>query len=57
MEKITSYNYMVGKFTEEYPDAEVTVFNTTHCGVVVKAFTQDLNQDNKSDLVEWMLAQ
>ena len=56
-EDSTSYNYMVGKFTEEYPDAEVTVFNTTHCGVVVKAFTQDLNQDNKSDLVEWMLAQ
>ena len=52
-----SYYYMVGSFMKEYPQAEVFVVNTSHGELPYRAFTRDLNEDNKSDLVEWMLYQ
>lgn len=51
-----SYYYMVNKFKEEYPDATVNVMNVSHGEVPYYAFTSDVDKDNKSDLIEWMLS-
>lgn len=37
--------------------SNVTVLNTSHIGVVNETFTMNLNSDNRSDLIEWMLSQ
>lgn len=54
-ESSTSHSYMTGDFRNEYPTAEVYVLNSSHGDLPWDAFNRDLNKDNKSDLIEWML--
>ena len=56
-EDSSSYNYMVGTFKKHFGEENTIVINTSHGGLPKKAFTDDSNKDNKSDLFEWMLAQ
>ena len=56
-EDSASYNYMVGTFKKYFGEENTIVINASHGGLPKKAFTDDSNKDNKSDLFEWMLAQ
>ena len=56
-EDSSSYNYMVGTFKKNFGEENTIVINTSHGALPKKAFTDDSNKDNKSDLFEWMLAQ
>lgn len=52
-----SYNYMSGTFKSVFGKDNLFILNTAHGYVPKVAFTADENNDHKSDLIEWMLAQ
>lgn len=56
-EDSSSYNFTVGTFKNRFGEANTFVRNATHGGLPKAAYTEDLNKDNKSDLMEWMLSQ
>lgn len=56
-EDSSSYNFTVGTFKNRFGEANTFVRNATHGGLPRAAYTEDLNKDNKSDLMEWMLSQ
>lgn len=56
-EDANSYNFTVSKFKSRFGEANTFVRNTSHGAVPRVAYTEDLNKDNKSDLMEWMLRQ
>ena len=56
-EDSSSYNFTVGTFKNKFGEANTFVRNATHGGLPKAAYTEDLNKDNKSDLMEWMLSQ
>lgn len=56
-EDSSSYNFTVGTFKKRFGEANTFVRNATHGGLPKAAYTEDLNKDNKSDLMEWMLSQ
>lgn len=51
----TSYRYMMGKFSETFPDADIFVLECSHGDLPKIAFNLDDNGDGSSDLIEWML--
>ena len=56
-EDSSSYNFTVGTFKNRFGEANTFVRNATHGGLPKAAYTEDLNKDKKSDLMEWMLSQ
>lgn len=52
-----SYLYMVGIFKKTFGDGNTFVLNASHASVPSYALNLDNNKDNKSDLLEWALAQ
>ena len=53
----SSYKHMINSFVKNFGQENLTIFETTHGKIPKTAFTQDLNNDNRSDLIEWMLNQ
>ena len=53
----TSYNYMTKTFKDTYGPENLTIMNVWHGAVPAEAFKINHNNNNKSDLIEWMLAQ
>ena len=56
-EDLASYNYTVNNFASVFGTESYRILQTYHGGVPNMAFNLDENNDNKSDLVEWMLSQ
>ena len=56
-EDSVSVYYMNGDFANAFGKNNLFVFETWHGNVPHVAFTQDKNNDEKSDLIEWMLTQ
>lgn len=56
-EDSSSYNFTVGTFKRRFGEENTFVRSATHGGLPRAAYTEDLNKDNKSDLMEWMLSQ
>ena len=52
-----SYNHMISKFVNNFGKENLTIFKVSHGYVPQKALTEDKNNDNRSDLIEWMLTQ
>lgn len=51
------YSYMTGRFSKTFGSENVKVYKVSHGEVPKMAFTEDKNNDNKFDLIEWMLQQ
>ncbi len=56
-EDSNSYNFTMGKLKNAIGTKDIIVKNTSHGGIVKVAFHEDTNNDNKSDLFEWILSQ
>ena len=56
-ESSVSVNYMRSIFKNTFGIEKLYERNVSHDDIPKTAFTEDLNHDNKSDLIEWMLAQ
>ena len=53
----TSYNFMKQAFENHFGGQNWFVKNCSHYDIPMVAVEEDLNNDGKSDLIEWMLAQ
>ncbi len=56
-EDSASYSFMVGSFKKQFGEKNTFVRNVSHGALPRTAFMEDANNDNKSDLMEWMLSQ
>ena len=52
-----SISYMKKYFMEVFGDENMHVFDTSHSGIPNAVFSFDTDDDDKSDLVEWMLGE
>ena len=52
-----SDSFMVNNFANTFGSDKLTITNGGHANVPKEAFTEDKNNDNKSDLIEWILTQ
>ena len=50
-------SFMVNNFANTFGSDKLTITNGGHGSVPKEAFTEDKNNDNKSDLIEWILTQ
>lgn len=56
-EDSSSYSFTVNKFANVFGTDNMRILSTSHGNVPNMAFNLDENNDNKSDLIEWMLTQ
>ena len=56
-EDTNSINYMREIFKNNFGIEKLFERKVSHDNIPITAFTEDLNNDNKSDLIEWMLTQ
>ncbi len=56
-EDMDSYNFMLGMFKNHYGADKVFVKYASHGAVAKATFAEDTNNDNKFDLMEWMMSQ
>ena len=52
-----SVNFVMGTLRMTFGEENVNQRACSHDEIPIVAFTEDLNEDGKSDLIEWMLAQ